>query len=250
MASIWNSAETQTGASPFQTSGTAPTPGGGTAMRFQSTAQPASPRNRTSDSTGTQQPSGQLGLSPLPKTGSQGTGKVASSSVANDDSTGTTSSGTDTTISANDFLTLLVTEMQNQDPTAQTDPNEYINQLVQINSLEQLIAMNQNLALVLGTATSQTAQATGLVQPVTSNSSTSGTDGSISSKTSLAGPRSTSAESAVRAAGNKMGASYATINGNVSLPGGAPASQAVAASLNGRVRGAGHGHWIRDIPVH
>ncbi len=43
------------------------------------------------------------------------------------------------TISANDFLTLLVTEMQNQDPTATTDPNEYINQLVQVNSLEQLI---------------------------------------------------------------------------------------------------------------
>ncbi len=35
------------------------------------------------------------------------------------------------TITANDFLTLLVTEMQNQDPTADTDPNEYINQLVE-----------------------------------------------------------------------------------------------------------------------
>ncbi|MGB6831542.1 MAG: flagellar hook capping FlgD N-terminal domain-containing protein [Terracidiphilus sp.] len=50
------------------------------------------------------------------------------------------------TISANDFLTLLVTEMQNQDPTADTDPNEYINQLVQVNSLEQLIDINQTLS--------------------------------------------------------------------------------------------------------
>jgi len=49
------------------------------------------------------------------------------------------------TISANDFLTLLVTEMQNQDPTADTDPNEYIDQLVQVNSLEQLISINQTL---------------------------------------------------------------------------------------------------------
>jgi flagellar basal-body rod modification protein FlgD len=48
-------------------------------------------------------------------------------------------------ISANDFLTLLVTEMQNQDPTADTDPNEYINQLVNVNSLEQLININQTL---------------------------------------------------------------------------------------------------------
>src|ERR1700690_854199 len=59
-------------------------------------------------------------------------------------------SSSSSTISANDFLTLLVTEMQNQDPTANTDPNEYINQLVQVNSLEQLIDINQNLSTALG----------------------------------------------------------------------------------------------------
>jgi flagellar basal-body rod modification protein FlgD len=61
--------------------------------------------------------------------------------------TGTSSSSSDdsATVSANDFLTLLVTEMKNQDPTANTDPNEYINQLVQVNSLEQLISINQTL---------------------------------------------------------------------------------------------------------
>lgn len=65
--------------------------------------------------------------------------------------TGGGSSGADgSTISANDFLTLLVTEMKNQDPTANTDPNEYINQLVQVNSLEQLIQINQNLTTALG----------------------------------------------------------------------------------------------------
>jgi flagellar basal-body rod modification protein FlgD len=53
--------------------------------------------------------------------------------------------GESANISANDFLTLLVTEMKNQDPTADTDPNEYINQLVQVNSLEQLISINQTL---------------------------------------------------------------------------------------------------------
>jgi flagellar basal-body rod modification protein FlgD len=62
-------------------------------------------------------------------------------------SSGASGSSTDdsASISANDFLTLLVTEMQNQDPTANTDPNEYINQLVQVNSLEQLISINQTL---------------------------------------------------------------------------------------------------------
>jgi flagellar basal-body rod modification protein FlgD len=39
-----------------------------------------------------------------------------------------------TTITANDFLQLLVAEMQNQDPTADQDPNEYIDQLVQVNT--------------------------------------------------------------------------------------------------------------------
>ena len=63
-----------------------------------------------------------------------------------DSTTGTSSSSTNaSSISANDFLQLLVTEMQNQDPTAATDPNEYINQLVQVNSLEQLVSINQTL---------------------------------------------------------------------------------------------------------
>jgi flagellar basal-body rod modification protein FlgD len=49
------------------------------------------------------------------------------------------------TVTANDFLQLLVTELKNQDPTANTDPNEFINQLVQVNSLQQLIQINQDL---------------------------------------------------------------------------------------------------------
>ncbi len=48
-------------------------------------------------------------------------------------------------VTANDFLTLLVTELKNQDPTANTDPNAYVNQLVQVNSLQQLIQINGDL---------------------------------------------------------------------------------------------------------
>jgi flagellar basal-body rod modification protein FlgD len=59
---------------------------------------------------------------------------------------GTDASSTNTaTVTANDFLQLLVAEMKNQDPTANTDPNEYINQLVQVNSLQQLMQINQDL---------------------------------------------------------------------------------------------------------
>ena len=70
------------------------------------------------------------------------TGANASSSASGK----TSNSGTSTaTITANDFLQLLVTELQNQDPTANTDPNEYVNQLVQVNTLQQQIQMNQTL---------------------------------------------------------------------------------------------------------
>ena len=70
------------------------------------------------------------------------------------DSTSSASTSSSATISANDFLQLLVSEMKNQDPTADTDPNEYINQLVQVNSLEQLISINQDLTPTSSSGTS------------------------------------------------------------------------------------------------
>ncbi len=68
-------------------------------------------------------------------TGSGGTG--SSTSTATTASTGT--------ITSNDFLTLLVSELKNQDPTQPTDPNAYISQLVGVNSLQQLISINQGI---------------------------------------------------------------------------------------------------------
>jgi flagellar basal-body rod modification protein FlgD len=66
------------------------------------------------------------------------TGKAATSS-------GTAGDTGDATITADDFLTLLVTELQNQDPTSDTDPNAYVNQLVDVNSLQQLISINSGI---------------------------------------------------------------------------------------------------------
>lgn len=72
-------------------------------------------------------------------------------------------SATSATITANDFLSLLVTEIQNQDPTTQTDPMEYITQLVDVNSLEQLVQINQDLAPGSSGATASLATAPGTV---------------------------------------------------------------------------------------
>jgi flagellar basal-body rod modification protein FlgD len=66
-----------------------------------------------------------------------------------DGTTPTTTSSSNTAgssdITSNDFLTLLVSELKNQDPTQPTDPNQYITQLAQVNSLQQLISINQGV---------------------------------------------------------------------------------------------------------
>jgi flagellar basal-body rod modification protein FlgD len=73
----------------------------------------------------------------------------------------------DATITANDFLTLLVTELQHQDPTSDTDPNAYVNQLVEVNSLQQLISINTGIGTLDSSVTS-----------TTTSTSTSGATGS------------------------------------------------------------------------
>jgi flagellar basal-body rod modification protein FlgD len=74
-------------------------------------------------------------------------------------------------ITSNDFLTLLVSELKNQDPTQPTDPNQYITQLAQVNSLQQLISINKGIG-TLDTAISGT------------GSSSTGNSGSGTSPTS------------------------------------------------------------------
>ena len=83
---------------------------------------------------------------------SQATAKPKDSTGSTDGSSGTNDSNS-ATITSNDFLTLLVSELKNQDPTQPTDPTQYITQMVGVNSLQQLIEINQGLASVEGTST-------------------------------------------------------------------------------------------------
>ena len=68
---------------------------------------------------------------------------AAATSTASSNSA--SSSGNTGDITSSDFLTLLVSEMKNQDPTQPTDPDAYIQQLVGVNSLQQLVSINQDL---------------------------------------------------------------------------------------------------------
>jgi flagellar basal-body rod modification protein FlgD len=117
------------------------------------------------------------------------------------------SSGSSATISANDFLTLLVTEMKNQDPTATTDPNEYINQLVNVNSLQQLIAINQTLSSDL---TPSVGASSGNTTTPSSAAAAKGATGAVGAATAKLAP------------------------GNLSIPGANAAADRVAQSLGGR----------------
>jgi flagellar basal-body rod modification protein FlgD len=123
------------------------------------------------------------------------------------------------TISSNDFLTLLVTEMQNQDPTANTDPNEYINQLVQVNSLEQLISINQTLTSDSTTPTSSAVGASGGAQP------------SLTATGNGSGPANTPSAIAHHLL---SGVPAPQASGNLTIPETNPAAQRVAQALSGQ----------------
>lgn len=55
------------------------------------------------------------------------------------------------------FLTLLVSQLQNQDPLNPTDSNQFVSQLTSYSQLEQLIDINKNTTTASSTATGTTA---------------------------------------------------------------------------------------------
>jgi flagellar basal-body rod modification protein FlgD len=151
-----------------------------------------------------------------------------------------TSSSSSSTISSNDFLTLLVTEMQNQDPTADTDPNEYINQLVQVNSLEQLIDINQNLSTALGDSSTSGSSggavpATGGADSTTATAATAqNTPASQHKAAALAAAKSAVSSLSSQGTSAVPGSAARRAPGNLSVPDADPAAQKVAHALNGK----------------
>jgi flagellar basal-body rod modification protein FlgD len=92
------------------------------------------------------------GTTPLPTSSS-------SSSSSLDSTTGTTLAGNFQT-----FLTLLTTQLQNQDPMSPLDTNQFTQQLVQFASVEQQLKTNSQLTtLVSLQQTAQSTQALGFV---------------------------------------------------------------------------------------
>lgn len=89
-------------------------------------------------------------------------------------------------VSANEstFLTLLVTQLKNQDPLKPTDSTQFVSELAQFSSLEQLININQNVGTMTstvsgtGSASTATNALTGAAGGSSNSAATSSTSGS------------------------------------------------------------------------
>jgi flagellar basal-body rod modification protein FlgD len=152
------------------------------------------------------------------------------SATANATSSTSSASSDSATITANDFLTLLVTEMKNQDPTADTDPNEYINQLVNVNSLEQLISINQTLTTAYGSTTPSASGGATTGASTSAIASLTGAGASAQAQPASSGTTATGVAGAISTAAAKLAP------GNLGIPAANPAAQSVAQSLSGRSR--------------
>jgi flagellar basal-body rod modification protein FlgD len=94
------------------------------------------------------------GFSPLmsaPLLGQTASSNAQTARAASTAGTSSTSNSSNTMgLSSSDiestFLNLLVTELQNQDPTQPVDPTDMVGQMVSLNQLDQLISINQTLS--------------------------------------------------------------------------------------------------------
>jgi flagellar basal-body rod modification protein FlgD len=94
-----------------------------------------------------------------------------------DTSTSTATSSTTTTSStygldADDFMTLLLTQIENQDPTDPTDMDTFTSQLCSLNQLQQTTESNEHLEDILSGLSSQAVNYIGKMIPVTGDTTT------------------------------------------------------------------------------
>jgi flagellar basal-body rod modification protein FlgD len=68
--------------------------------------------------------------------------------------TATTSTTSSASLTSNQFLSLLTTQLQNQNPLDPTDPNEFTSEMVQYGSLSQQIDTNTKLDALTSTMSS------------------------------------------------------------------------------------------------
>ena len=84
----------------------------------------------------------------------------AASTPSTADTTGQTPQSTDPLASESTFLTLLVSQLQNQDPTNPIDSTTFVSQLTSYSQLEQLIGIHSNTTTIATDSTPPAASST------------------------------------------------------------------------------------------
>jgi flagellar basal-body rod modification protein FlgD len=99
-------------------------------------------------------------------------GSTASSSSSSSSAASSGSPGSDPLANESTFLTLLVSQLQNQDPLNPTDSNEFVTQLTGYSQLEQLIGIHSNTTTLAGAATPAAASASDTTGTTATNTTT------------------------------------------------------------------------------
>jgi flagellar basal-body rod modification protein FlgD len=98
---------------------------------------------------------------------------AAASNAATPSSAAANAAGPNLAGNFNEFLQLLTTQLQHQDPTSPLDPNQFTQELVQFSSVEQQINTNTSLTTMI--ALQQTQQAASALQFIGADVAVSGT---------------------------------------------------------------------------
>ncbi len=92
------------------------------------------------------------------------TSPITSSGMASYQSSATSSAAKNAAMGKQDFLKLLVAQLQHQDPLQPMENTEFVAQLAQFSSLEQQISTNDNLSLLqIGQSAMTNSQVAGLI---------------------------------------------------------------------------------------
>jgi flagellar basal-body rod modification protein FlgD len=95
-------------------------------------------------------------------TGTGGTGSTGGTGGTG--STGSTSAANGVTLGGTDFLTLMLAQLKNQDPTSPVDSNTFLNQLAQLSEVQGITSLNTSFgALSSSLSSSQALQASSLL---------------------------------------------------------------------------------------
>jgi Flagellar hook capping protein - N-terminal region len=111
---------------------------------------------------------------------------IAMGTAAKDTGSSATTSANLNELGPDAFITLLTTQLQSQDPLNPMDPNQMVNELTSMNTLQQIMQIRQDMDSLLSTTQQSAQQPT---QPAASKGSGSGGGSqAVSAATGMAPP--------------------------------------------------------------